>query len=103
MKKLVQAAALVFAFVLSTASPARAEEKVTGTVTQIDVAKDNKSAVAVLKDSQTAALVPITVADDVTLQKLERGLIGVGDEIKCRYEKKGRKKVATFFKKAGGC
>jgi len=103
MKNLIRAAALALAFVLATASPARAEEKMTGTVTKLDVATDKKSAVAVLKDSETAALVPITVTDDVTLQKFERSLIQVGDEIKCRYDKKGGKNVATSFKKAGGC
>jgi len=103
MKKLIQAAALAFAFVLATPSPARAGEKLTGTVTKLEVATDKKSAVAVLKDSETAADVPITVTDDVTLRKLEQSVIQVGDEIKCRYEKKGRKNVATYFKKAGGC
>jgi len=103
MKKLIQAAVLASAFVLATASPARAEEKMNGTVTKLDVAKDKKSAVAVLKDSGTAALVPITVIDDVTLQKFERSVIQVGDDIKCKFEKKGSKNVATYFKKAGGC
>lgn len=103
MRMLIRSAALALACVLATASPARAEEKLTGTVTTLDVSKDKKSAVVVLKDSETAALVPITVTDDVTLQKFERNLIQVGDEIKCRYEKKGRKNVATYFKKPGGC
>ena len=74
-----------------------------GSVTAIEVAKDGKSAVAKLKDSKTAAIVPITVQDDVTLKKFEDHRIGVGDEIKCKYEKKAGKNVATFFKKAGGC
>jgi hypothetical protein len=103
MKRIIQAASLAVVLVLAGASPARAEEKVTGAVTKLDVAKDKRSALAVLKDSKTAAEVPITVVDDVTLQKFDRGVIGVGDEIKCRYEKKGKKNVATFFKKAGGC
>lgn len=103
-KKIVQAASLAFALVLATASPARAEEKMTGAVLKLDVAKGKKSAVAVLKDSKTAAEVSITVVDDVTLQKFDRGIIGIGDEIKCRYEKKAGKNVATYFKKAdGGC
>lgn len=103
MNRIVKAVSLAVALVLATASPALAEEKLLGAVTRLDVAKDKKSAVAVLKDSKTAAEVPITVVDDVTLQKFERGVIGVGDEIKCRYEKKGKKNVATYFKKAAGC
>lgn len=102
MRKLAKAA-LALALLFAAASPARAEEKMTGTVTTLEVAQDKKSAVAVLKDSESAALVPITVTDDVTLQKFERSIIQVGDEIKCRYDKKGRKNVATSFKKAGGC
>jgi hypothetical protein len=94
---------LAVAVVLVTAAPALAEEKMSGAVTAIDVAKDGKSAVAKLKDSKTAAIVPILVQDDVTLKKFEDHRIGVGDEIKCKYEKKGGKNVATFFKKAGGC
>jgi len=103
MKKLLSAVALAVAFVLVTATPAQAEEKLLGTVTKIEVAKDKKSAVATLKDSKTAAAVDITIADDVTLKKFDDHRIGVGDEIKCKYEKKDGRNVATFFKKAGGC
>ncbi len=103
MNRIVKAVFLAVALVLATAFPALAEEKLLGAVTRLDVSKDKRSAVAVLKDSKTAAEVPITVVDDVTLQKFERGVIGVGDEIKCRYEKKGKKNVATYFKKAAGC
>ena len=38
-----------------------------------------------------------------TLKKFEDHRIGNGDEIKCKYEKKDGKNLATFFKKAGGC
>jgi hypothetical protein len=100
--KLVSVAAV--AVLLGLASPARAEEvKMTGVVTKLDVAADKKSAVAVLKDNDTAALVPITVTDDVTLGKFERSVIQVGDEIKAKYEKKGKKNVSKSFKKAAGC
>lgn len=103
MKKLLSAVALSVAFVLATATPARAEEKMLGTVTNIVVAKDGKSAVATLKDSKSGAAVDIFVGDDVTLKKFDDHRIGNGDEIKCKFEKKDGKNVATFFKKAGGC
>lgn len=103
MKRLLAALSLAVAFVLVTATPARAEDKILGALTSVEVSKDGKSAVAKLKDSKTAAIVPIMVVDDVTLKKFEDKRIGVGDEIKCRFEKKGGKNVATFFKKAGGC
>lgn len=101
MKKLLSAVAVAVA--LFVATPAQAEEKLLGTVSTLDVAKDGKSAVATLKDSKSGAPVAITVTDDVTLKKFQDHRIGVGDEIKCKYEKKGGKNVATFFKKAGGC
>jgi hypothetical protein len=102
VKRLVSFAAA--AVLLGLALPARAEElKMTGVVTKLDVAKDKKSAVAVLKDNESASLVPVTVVDDVTLGKFERSVIQVGDEIKCKYEKKGKKNVAKSFKKAAGC
>lgn len=103
MKKLLAAASLAVAFVLVTATPARAEEKMLGTVQKIVVAKDGKSAVATLKDSKSGAPVDIFVADDVTLKKFDDHRIGNGDEIKAKFEKKDGKNLATFFKKAGGC
>jgi hypothetical protein len=102
MKLLIQGAALAVAFAL--AAPARAEDaRLVGVVTKIEVAKDGKSAVATLKDNETAKLVPITVQDDVTLRKFDRNVISVGDEVKCKYEAKGKKKVARSFLKTAGC
>lgn len=102
-RKIIRAAVLAVAFVLSTAEAARAEDKLAGVVTDIVVAADKKSAVATVKDDKTAALVPITVRDDLTLGKFQRAIIQVGDEIKVKYEKKGGKNVATYFRKPGGC
>jgi hypothetical protein len=105
MKKLLAAIALAAAFVLATATPAHAvtEEKLLGTVAKLDVSKDGKTALATLKDSKSGVAVDITVVDDITLKKFQDHRIGLGDEIKCKYEKKDGKNVATFFKKAGGC
>ncbi|HET8539850.1 MAG TPA: hypothetical protein VFL83_08265 [Anaeromyxobacter sp.] len=97
------AVAAAVVLVLAVPTTARAEQKLTGTITKLDVAKDKKSAVAVLRDNETAGFVTITIVDDVTLQKFERSIIAVGDEIKCKYEKKGTKNVARSFKKAAGC
>lgn len=105
MKKLFSAVALAALFALVTATPAHAvtEEKVLGTVAKLDVSKDGKMALATLKDSKSGVPVDITVVDDVTLKKFQDHRIGLGDEIKCKFEKKDGKNVATFFKKAGGC
>jgi hypothetical protein len=99
MKKL--ALALVAAAILGTATTAHAVEKLLGTITQI-AAKDG-GAVATLKDAKSGQLVEITVKDKVTLDKFNDKRISVGDEIKCKYEKKDGKNEATYFKKAGGC
>lgn len=105
MKATTWAAAVAVAVTVTLApSAARgADEKLTGTITTLDVARDGKSAVAVLRDDATAGLVTITIVDDVTLQKFARSIITVGDEIKCKYEKKGKKNVAKTFRKAAGC
>ena len=99
MKKL--ALALVAAAVLGTATRASAEEKMLGTVTQIAV--QDAGAVATLKDTKSGQLVDISVTDQITLDKFKDKRIGVGDEIKCKYEKKDGKNQATYFKKAAGC
>lgn len=97
------AVAVAVAITLAPSAARAAEEKLTGTITTLEVAKDGKSAVAVLRDDATAGLVTITIVDDVTLQKFARSIITVGDEIKCKYEKKGKKNVAKTFRKAAGC
>ncbi len=101
MKKLVSALAVASAFALAMPATARAEEKMLGVVSKLDVG--GSSAVATLKDSRSGALVQITVVDDVTLAKFKDHRISVGDEIKCKYEPKDGQNVATYFKKAGGC
>jgi hypothetical protein len=103
MKKLVASLALAVVTVLATATPALADEKLLATVVKITVAADKKSAVATMKDSKTGDTIDIAVEDDVTLKKFDDHRIGPGDEIKVKYEKKGAKNLATFFKKAAGC
>ena len=103
MKKLATSLALAVAFTLATATVARAEEKLLGVVAKIELAADGSSAVATLKDSKGAQSFDIAVEDKVTLEKFKDHRIGVGDEIKCKYEKQGAKYVATYFKKAAGC
>ncbi|WP_242335883.1 MULTISPECIES: hypothetical protein [Anaeromyxobacter] len=101
MKKILSALTLAVAFTLATATPAHAEEKMLGTVTKIDLA--GATATATLKDSKSGSLVDLLVDDTVTLDKFKDKRIGVGDEIKAKFEKKDGKNHSTFFKKAGGC
>lgn len=101
MKKLLAALTLAVAFTLATATPAHAEEKMLGTVAKL--ALSGASAVATLKDAKSGALVELLVDDEVTLDKFKDKRIGVGDEIKAKYEQRDGKNHSTFFKKAGGC
>jgi hypothetical protein len=103
MKQLVATLSLAVAVTLATATPARAEEKILGTVAAIQLAPDGNSAVATLKDGKAGTTVPIAVEDKVTLDKFKDHRISVGDEIKAKYEKAGGKNLATYFKKPGGC
>lgn len=99
MKKL--ALALAVAAALGAATPAHAEEKMLGTITQLTV--QDGSAVAVLKDARSGQLVEIRITDDVTLAKFKDKRISVGDEIKAKFEKQDGKNQSTYFKKAAGC
>jgi hypothetical protein len=100
MNKLRLLAAAAVAVALVAATPARADEKVLGKVTKIELA--GKAATATLLDDAGKTVV-ITVEDKVTLDKFADKRITVGDEIKCKYVAKDGKNVATFFKKPGGC
>lgn len=101
MKKLLSAVTLAVVFTLATATPAQAEVKMLGTVTKIELS--GATAVATLKDVKSGAAVDLLVDDTVTLEKFKDKRIGVGDEIKAKYEQKDGKNHSTFFKKAGGC
>jgi len=100
MTKKVAAAVLAALFALSALA---AEGKVLGTVTKIEMAgKDAKVATATLQD-EAGQLVIITVEDKITLDKFADKRIKPGDEVKAKFEVRGGKNVATYFKKPGGC
>lgn len=107
MKKLfsiITVMALVIFSSLAVVRTASAEEvKMTGAITKIELAADGKSAIAVLKDSKTEALVTITITDDLTLDKFKDHRIVVGDEIRTKFEKEGDKNTSKMFKKTAGC
>ena len=94
-------AAMAAGFAL--AAPAFADSvTIVGPVTKIELAKDGKSAEATLKDNKGGALVLIYISDDLTLDKFKDKRIGIGDEIRTRFEK-GDKNVSKSFKKTAGC
>jgi hypothetical protein len=76
---------------------------VVGPVVQINMAKDGKSAVAVLKDAKTGEAVSLTISDDLTLDKFKDKRITIGDEIRARFEKKEGRNDSKYFRKTAGC
>ncbi|GAB4212081.1 MAG: hypothetical protein Fur007_03670 [Rhodoferax sp.] len=78
------------------------QARMVGPVTKITLAKDGKSATAVLKDSKTGEAVTLTITDDLTLDKFKDKRIVEGDEIRTTFEKDG-KNTSKSFKKTAGC
>ena len=108
MKKAVSLALVlvVMTFALfSTGKVASAadEVKVVAVIQTIDLAKDGKSAVVVLKDEKADKTVTVTVDDDLTLDKFKDHRIVEGDEIRLKYEEKGTVNHSTYFRKTAGC
>ena len=96
---LTAAMAAGFAFT----APALADPMtIVGPVLKIELAKDGKSAEATLKDNKTSLPVTIYITDDLTLEKFKDKRIGLGDEIRTRFEK-GEKNLSRSFKKTAGC
>jgi len=90
--------------VLSFATTASAEEfKMVGTITKVEMAADGQSAVVLLKDSKSGDVVPIFIADELTLDKFKDKRIVVDDEIRCRYDNESGKNLSKSFKKTAGC
>jgi hypothetical protein len=105
MKSLLHAfaAAAATAALLAFSAPSLADPvTVVGPVTKIELAKDGKSADAILKDNKGGALVTIHITDDLTLEKFKDKRIQVGDEIRSRFEK-GERNESRTFKKTAGC
>ena len=106
MRKLVLVlVAMATMGMLSFGATANADEiKFVGVITKIEIAgKDAKTATATLKDNKTEALIPITVNDDLTLDKFKDHRIVEGDEIRCKYEVIDGKNASKLFRKTAGC
>jgi C4-type Zn-finger protein len=100
LKRIALAVTAAATLLLATAQPAHADEKFLGKITKIEAA--GKVATVTLQDEAGKSVV-LTVEDKVTLDKFADKRIQVGDEIKAKYDAKGGKNVATYFKKPGGC
>lgn len=107
MKKMLSLAVLVMVTLVAVVTFSRTahadDVKIVGTVSRIEMAADNKSAVVVLKDSKSGEEVSIIVNDELTLDKFMDKRIVEGAEIRCKYEKTDGKNVSKMFKKTAGC
>ena len=104
MKKIVSAllmVAVMMVGVLSFSQNASAEEKMTGSVAKIEMAKDGASATVVIKNDDKE--VTLTVSDTETLDKFKDHKINEGDEVKIKYDAVDGKNVSKFFRKTAGC
>jgi len=107
MKK-ISSVIIVFAIMLvasfTVIRTASAEEvKITGVISKIEIAADQKSAIAVIKDNKSGESISITITDEATLDKLKDKRILEGDEIRTKFEKDGDKNTSKMFKKTAGC
>jgi hypothetical protein len=107
MKKILSVVVLVILTMVSVISfscPAYADEvKMVGTISKIQMAADNKSATAILKDTKSGEEVTIIINDELTLDKFMDKRIVEGDEIRCKFEKVDGKNNSKMFKKTAGC
>ncbi len=99
---IVLAALTVSSFALVTSASAE-EVKMVGTISEIKMAADGKSATTILKDTKTGESVTIEVTDDLTLDKFKDKRIVEGDEIRCKFEKQEGKNSSKIFRKTAGC
>ena len=104
MKKIVSTLFMVAVMavgVLSFSQNACAEEKMTGSITKIEMAKDGASATVILKNEDKE--VTVIVNDAETLDKFKDHKINEGDEVKIKYDAVDGKNVSKFFRKTAGC
>lgn len=104
MKKLVSTLLMVAVMaigVFSFSQNASAEEKMTGSITKIEMAKDGASATVTLKNDDKE--VTLTIKDTETLDKFKDHRINEGDEVRTKFDLIDGKNVSKYFRKTAGC
>ena len=99
----VCARAVFVGMALACASAAAQDVTLVGEVTRIELAADQRSAIATLKSIATGEEVRMTITDELTLDKFKDKRIVEGDEIRARFEKKDGRNGTKSFKKTAGC
>ncbi len=102
LKKLSLAAALAASVIAFSPMASAADVKMVGTVQEIKMAADGKSATVVLKNVKGGAEVTVTVADTETLDKFKDKRIVKGDEVRVKYDD-AQNNLTSSFKKTAGC
>lgn len=103
LNRMILATALAFAFVTAAPVVLADEVKMVGTITEIQMAADGKSAIAILENDKTGESIAITITDDLTLDKFKDERIVEGDEIRVKYDNAGGTNKSLTFKKTAGC
>lgn len=102
LKKFTLAAALAVSVLAFSPVASAADVKMVGTITDIKLAADGKSATATLKNVKGGAEVTVTIKDDLTLDKFKDKRIVKGDEIRTKYDDAAGN-LSKSFKKTAGC
>lgn len=102
LKKLSLAAALAMTVLAFSPVASAADVKMVGTVSEIKMAPDGKSAAVVLKNVKGGAEVTISITDTETLDKFKDKRIGKGDEIRTKFDD-ANGNLSSSFKKTAGC
>ncbi|MDP1697795.1 MAG: hypothetical protein Q8L45_08435 [Xanthomonadaceae bacterium] len=103
LTRMILATALTFAAITAPPAALADEVKMVGTITEIQMAADGKSVIAILEHGKTGESVVITITDDLTLDKFKDERIVEGDEIRTKYDNAGGTNKSLTFKKTAGC
>ncbi len=94
---------ILLCLILAGYASAVEEVKLFGVIQKIVTTTDGTEAAVTMKESTTGTVVVITVIDTLTLDKFRDKRIVEGDDIRCKYEVIGTRKISRLFKKTVGC
>ncbi|MGD9582973.1 MAG: hypothetical protein AB7V26_04775 [Lysobacterales bacterium] len=103
LNRIILATTLAFALLADAPAVLAEEVKMVGTITEIQMAADGQSAIAILTDNKAGKSVSIVVSDQLTLDKFKDERIVEGDEIRVKYDDAGGSNQSLSFKKTAGC
>lgn len=102
LKKFSLAAVLAASVIAFSPVASAADVRMVGTISEIKMAPDGKSASVVLKNVKGGAEVTVSVSDAETLDKFKDKRIVKGDEVRVKYDD-AKGNLSSSFKKTAGC